>query len=67
MANSAESKNTEVVQRYFDGCNSGDVQSSDHVENQWPTTSLRQRRISGAEQLARHWRKFKQVLIQPGQ
>jgi ketosteroid isomerase-like protein len=65
MPNPSESNNIAVVRRYFDGCNSGDLPvllstlAPDVIHyflpRQFPP-------IRGAEHLARHWRKFKQVL-----
>jgi len=65
MANALESMNVGVVQRYFDGCNSGDLQTllstlaPDVVHYFLPRQFAP---IRGAEHLAKHWRKFKQVL-----
>jgi len=65
MANTFESKNVQVVQRYFDGCNSGDLETllstlaPDVVHYFLPRQFTP---ILGAEHLAKHWRKFKQVL-----
>ena len=65
VPNSPESKNISVVRRYFDGCSSGDLElllstlAPDVVHyflpSQFPP-------IRGAQHLARHWRKFKQLL-----
>ena len=60
-----EAKNIEVVRRYFDGCNSGDLDvllstlAADVVHYFLPP---RFPPIKGADHLARHWRKFKTVL-----
>ena len=60
-----ETKNIEVVRKYFDGCNSGDLDvllstlAHDVVHyflpSQFPP-------IKGADHLARYWRKFKTTL-----
>jgi ketosteroid isomerase-like protein len=60
-----ELQNIEVVRRYFEGCNSGDLDvlrdtlTSDVVHYFLPP---RFPPIRGAEHLARHWRKYKNVL-----
>ena len=60
-----EAKNIEVVRRYFDGCNSGDLDvllstlAHDVIHYFLPS---RFPPIEGAEHLARHWRKYKNVL-----
>ena len=60
-----EARNIETVRRYFDGCSSGDLQvllstlSADVVHYFLPPNFPP---IRGAEHLARHWRKFKQLL-----
>jgi len=65
MRNALESRNLEVVRRYFDGCSSGDLEvllgtlAPDVVHYFLPR---RFPPIRGAEHLARHWRKFKQAL-----
>lgn len=65
MPNSLESGNMMVVRRYFDGCSSGDLElllstlAPDVVHYFLPREFPP---IQGAEHLARHWRKFKQLL-----
>lgn len=60
-----ESTNVSVVLKYFDGCNSGDLEAllstldPDVVHYFLPA---RFPPIRGAEHLARYWRKFKNVL-----
>ena len=64
MSSSIEASNVAVVRRYFDGCQSGDLQvllgtlAPDVVHyflpHQFPP-------IRGAEHLARHWRSSKQA------
>ena len=60
-----EARNIEVVRKYFDGCNSGDLDvllstlAADVVHYFLPP---RFPPIKGADHLARHWRKFKTVL-----
>ena len=60
-----ESKNVSVVLRYFDGCNSGDLDAllstldPDVVHYFLPA---RFPPIRGAEHLAKHWGKFKNLL-----
>lgn len=61
----SEARNIEVVRRYFDGCNSGDVQDlmstldPDVTHYFLPPTFPP---IRGAEHLANYWRKYKEVL-----
>jgi ketosteroid isomerase-like protein len=61
----AETKNIEVVRKYFDGCNSGDLDvllstlARDVVHYFLPA---RFPPIKGADHLARYWRKFKTTL-----
>ena len=60
---SAES-HVQVVLRYFDGCNTGDVGQLRHtLEDDVVHYFLPEvhRPIRGADHLARYWRKFKQV------
>jgi len=63
--NPHESENISVVLKYFDGCNSGDLEDllstldPDVVHYFLPS---RFPPISGAEHLAKYWRKFKNVL-----
>jgi len=65
MQNSPESRNIQIVRRYFDGCSSGDLQvlldtlAPDVIHYFLPREF---RAIRGAEHLAKHWRKFKQLL-----
>jgi ketosteroid isomerase-like protein len=65
MLSPSEARNIETVQRYFEGCNSGELEtllstlSADVVHYFLPPNFSP---IQGAEHLARHWRKFKQVL-----
>jgi ketosteroid isomerase-like protein len=65
MTNTAESRNVQVVRRYFDGCTCGDLDvlmstlTPDVVHYFLPREFPP---IRGAEHLARHWRKFKQLL-----
>src|SRR5690349_17040220 len=65
MTKTSESENIAVVRHYFDGCTSGDVEvlkstlTPDVVHYFLPREFAP---IRGAEHLARHWRKFKQVL-----
>ena len=65
MTNPPESQNVAVVRRYFDGCTSGDVEvlkstlAPDVIHYFLPREFPP---IRGAEHLARHWRKFKQLL-----
>jgi ketosteroid isomerase-like protein len=65
MLSESELRNIETVQRYFDGCRSGDVDllkttlAPEVVHYFLPS---RFPPIVGAEHLARHWRKFKQLL-----
>jgi ketosteroid isomerase-like protein len=60
-----EAKNIEVVRKYFDGCNSGDLDvllstvTQDVVHYFLPS---RFPPIIGAEHLARYWRKYKHAL-----
>ncbi len=60
-----ESSNVAVVRKYFDACNTGDIQdlmstmTSDVVHYFLPTTFPT---IRGAEHLARFWRKYRQTL-----
>jgi ketosteroid isomerase-like protein len=60
-----EAKNIEVVRKYFDGCNSGDLDvllstvTQDVVHYFLPS---RFPPIIGAEHLARYWRKYKNAL-----
>jgi ketosteroid isomerase-like protein len=60
-----EARNIEVVRRYFDGCNSGDLAvllstlTQDVVHYFLPS---RFPPIEGAEHLAKYWRKYKSVL-----
>jgi ketosteroid isomerase-like protein len=61
----SEQENIAVVRKYFDGCNSGDLEdllstlSPDVVHYFLPSDMPA---IRGAEHLARYWRKYKQVL-----
>jgi ketosteroid isomerase-like protein len=61
----SEARNIEVVKKYFEGCNSGDVKellstlAADVAHYFLPSTFPP---IAGAEHLAKHWRKFKQAL-----
>ena len=60
-----EAANIEVVRRYFDGCNSGNLEDllgtlADDVVHYF--LPARFPPIRGAQHLARHWRKFKTVL-----
>ena len=63
--NATEATNIAVVQKYFDGCNSGDLDTligtltPDVVHFFLPA---RFPPIKGAEHLARYWRKYKLVL-----
>jgi ketosteroid isomerase-like protein len=65
MSNSPVSRNIQTVRRYFDGCSSGDLQvlldtlTPDVVHYFLPREFAP---IRGAEHLAKHWRKFKQLL-----
>jgi ketosteroid isomerase-like protein len=65
MLSALEAGNIETVRRYFDGCNSGELETlsstlaADVVHYFLPSVFAP---ISGAEHLARHWRKFKQLL-----
>jgi ketosteroid isomerase-like protein len=65
MSSPTESSNVQVVRRYFDGCTSGDLDTllatlaPDVIHYFLPREFLP---IRGAEHLARHWRKFKQML-----
>ncbi|OGL05991.1 MAG: hypothetical protein A3I03_10230 [Candidatus Rokubacteria bacterium RIFCSPLOWO2_02_FULL_68_19] len=60
-----QAKNIEVIRRYFDGCNSSDLDvllstlAPDVVHYFLPHNTGP---IKGAQHLARYWRKFKQVL-----
>lgn len=60
-----EAKNIEVVRKYFDGCNSGDLDvllstvTQDVVHYFLPS---RFPPIIGAEHLARYWRRYKNAL-----
>lgn len=60
-----EARNIEVVRRYYDGCNSGDLDvllstlTPDVVHYFLPP---RFPPIRGAEHLARYWRKYKNLL-----
>ena len=60
-----EARNVETVRRYFDGCNSGDLDVllstlSGDVVHYFLAPNFSP--IRGAEHLARHWCKFKQLL-----
>jgi ketosteroid isomerase-like protein len=62
---STEMENIEVIRKYFDGCNSGNLDDllstlAPDVCHYFLPSSYPP--IRGAEHLARHWRKFKQVL-----
>ena len=63
--NSTEAANIDVVRKYFDGCQSGDLEillstlAPDVVHFFLP---LRFSPIRGAEHLAEHWRKYKNAL-----
>ena len=63
--NATEATNIEVVRRYFDGCNSGDLElllstlAPDVAHYFLPP---RFPPITGAEHLAKYWRKYKTVL-----
>lgn len=63
--NAQETRNITVVRKYFDGCNSGDVEvlrstlAPDVVHYFLPATFPP---VSGAEHLARYWRKYKEML-----
>jgi len=65
MPDAIEARNIATVRRYFDGCTSGDLDTLlstlavDVVHYFLPRNFAP---IRGAEHLARHWRKFKQVL-----
>jgi hypothetical protein len=65
MLSALETGNIETVRRYFDGCNSGELATlsstlaADVVHYFLPAVFVP---IVGAEHLARHWRKFKQLL-----
>ena len=65
MSSSIEASNVAVVRSYFEGCQSGDLQvllgtlAPAVVHYFLPHQFLP---IRGAEHLARHWRKFKQLL-----
>ena len=65
MTQTSELQNIALVRRYFDGCTSGDVDvlkstlSADVVHYFLPREFAP---IRGCEHLARHWRKFKQLL-----
>jgi len=59
----SETENVDVVLRYFDGCNSGDVDDlmstlADDVTHYFLPSTFRP--ISGAEHLANYWRKYKE-------
>jgi hypothetical protein len=63
--NATEATNIEVVRRYFDGCNSGDLELL--VSTLAPDVAHyflppRFPPITGAEHLAKYWRKYKTVL-----
>jgi ketosteroid isomerase-like protein len=64
MSSFLEASNIAVVRRYFDGCSTGDLEvllstlAPDVVHYFLPHQFAP---IRGAEHLARHWRKFKQV------
>jgi len=60
-----ESSNVSVVLKYFDGCNSGDLEVllstlDPHVVHYFLPTRFPP--IRGAEHLAKYWRKFKNLL-----
>jgi ketosteroid isomerase-like protein len=65
MPEGNEARNIATVRRYFEGCQSGDLEillstlTDDVVHYFLPREHGP---IRGAEHLARHWRKFKQVL-----
>ena len=65
MLSETEKRNIATVERYFDGCRSGELEvlksalTDDVVHYFLPK---RFKPIAGAEHLARHWRKFKQML-----
>lgn len=65
MLSALEARNIEIVRRYFDGCSSGQLETllstlaADVVHYFLPSVFAP---IVGAEHLARHWRKFKQLL-----
>jgi ketosteroid isomerase-like protein len=61
----AESRNMDVVRKYFDGCNTGDLATlletlDPGVKHYFLPPSFPP--IEGAEHLARYWRKYKQAL-----
>jgi len=65
MSGSTEQKNIDVVRRYFASCSSGNLQAlqstlAPNVVHYFLPPRFAP--IHGAEHLARHWRKFKQLL-----
>jgi ketosteroid isomerase-like protein len=61
----SEARNIEVVRRYFDGCNSGDIEDlmstlEPDVTHYFLAPTFPP--IRGAEHLANFWRKYKEVL-----
>lgn len=61
----SELQHLNVVRRYFDGCNTGDLDTllstmTAEVKHYFLPTSFPP--IMGADHLARYWRKYKQVL-----
>ena len=65
MLSAPEVRNIQTVRRYFDGCSSGELETllstlaPDVVHYFLPSVFVP---IVGAEHLARHWRKFRQLL-----
>jgi ketosteroid isomerase-like protein len=60
-----EARNIEVVRKYFDGCNSGDIDDlmstlAPDVSHYFLPSTFPP--IKGAEHLAKYWRKYKQAL-----
>jgi ketosteroid isomerase-like protein len=61
----SEARNIEVVGKYFDGCNSGDIDDlmstlAPDVTHYFLPSSFPP--IKGADHLAKYWRKYKQAL-----